>query len=223
MCGRFTLTVDERKVLVRFNAVKTVEINYTKRYNIAPSQNVVAIVSDGKENRMGLLRWGLIPPWAKEMNIGYKMINARAETLAEKPAFKRPFRRQRCIIPADGFYEWKGAGKEKQPFYIRLKSGEPFGFAGLWDRWQAPDGTVYHTCTIVTTQANALLADLHPRMPVILRPEDEHLWLDRRLEDPHLLQDLLKSYPAEEMEVYPVSNEVNTAKNDYPALVQRLD
>jgi putative SOS response-associated peptidase YedK len=219
MCGRFTLTVDEDTILIRFNSIKVIDIEHKKRYNIAPTQSVLAIVNDGEQNRLGRLRWGLIPSWAKDMKIGYKMINARAETLAEKPAFKHAFRRQRCIIPADGFYEWKQSGKEKQPFRIKLKSDEVFGFAGLWDRWQSPDGTVIHTCTIVTTQANDLLADLHHRMPVILRKEDEKLWLDRKVEDPHVLQDLLQPYPADEMEVYPVSSQVNSAKYDDPSLI----
>lgn len=221
MCGRYTLTVDEELILVRFQSVKVTDDVYTKRYNIAPGQLVFAIVNDGEKNRLGTLRWGLIPPWAKDPKLGYKMINARGETLAEKPAFKRAFRRQRCLIPADGFYEWPFSGKEKQPYRIRLKSGELFAFAGLWERWSAPDGTVIHSCTIITTEANELLADLHPRMPVILKKEDEALWLDRNCNDVALLETLLKPYPADEMEVYPVSSEVNSARNDYPSLINK--
>lgn len=221
MCGRYTLTVDEELILVRFQSVKVTDDVYTKRYNIAPGQLVFAIVNDGEKNRLGTLRWGLIPPWAKDPKLGYKMINARGETLAEKPAFKRAFRRQRCLIPADGFYEWPFRGKEKQPYRIRLKSGELFAFAGLWERWSAPDGTVIHSCTIITTEANELLADLHPRMPVILKKEDEALWLDRNCNDVALLETLLKPYPADEMEVYPVSSEVNSARNDYPSLINK--
>lgn len=221
MCGRYTLTVDEELILVRFQSVKVTDDVYTKRYNIAPGQLVFAIVNDGEKNRLGTLRWGLIPPWAKDPKLGYKMINARGETLAEKPAFKRAFRRQRCLIPADGFYEWPFSGKEKQPYRIRLKSGELFAFAGLWERWSAPDGTVIHSCTIITTEANELLADLHPRMPVILKKEDEALWLDRNCDDVALLETLLKPYPADEMEVYPVSSEVNSARNDYPSLINK--
>lgn len=221
MCGRYTLTVDEELILVRFQSVKVTEEVYVKRYNIAPGQQVFAIVNDGEKNRLGTLRWGLIPPWAKDPKLGYKMINARGETLAEKPAFRRAFRRQRCLIPADGFYEWKQMGKEKQPYYIRLKSGEPFAFAGLWERWPSPDGTVIHSCTIITTKANEQLAELHPRMPVILKKEDEALWLNRKCEDLALLQELLRPYPGEEMEIYPVSAEVNSAKNDYPSLINK--
>ncbi|WP_044748965.1 SOS response-associated peptidase [Bacillus alveayuensis] len=222
MCGRFTLTIDENKVLDRFNAVKANDFEYVRRYNIAPSQAVLAIVNDGEKNRLGQLRWGLVPFWAKDIKIGYKMINARAETLAEKPAFKHAFKRQRCIIPADGFYEWKKALKGKQPMRIKLKSDEVFGFAGLWDRWKSPEGTVIHSCTIITTEPNELMADIHNRMPVILRKEDEETWLNRSIEDNDLLHDLLKPFPADEMEAYEVSTLVNSPKNDVPELIKKI-
>ncbi|WP_044748447.1 SOS response-associated peptidase [Bacillus alveayuensis] len=221
MCGRFTLSADEQKILTRFQTVKTSEIAYKQRYNIAPSQNVLAIVNDGQTNRLSQFRWGFIPYWAKDMKIGHKMINARAETLAEKPAFKHAFRKQRCIIPADGFYEWKKTANGKQPMRIKLKSNEVFGFAGLWSRWKAPDGQIVHSCTIITTEPNELMQDIHNRMPVILRKEDEKVWLDQSIEDTYLLQDLLKPYPADKMEAYEVSTLVNSPRNEGPDLIKK--
>lgn len=219
MCGRFTLISPLDVILHRFKLVNN-GIDYVPRYNIAPSQQVLAIISDGEERRIGRLRWGLVPYWAKDVKLGYKMINARAETLAEKPSFKRSFQRRRCIIPADGFYEWRQGPDSKQPVRIRLKSKEPFAFAGLWDRWQSEDGDVVTSCTIVTTKANELLRDIHHRMPVILRPQDEAVWLDRTINDTDFLQQLLVPYPTEQMEVYNVSDVVNSAKNEGPECIE---
>lgn len=222
MCGRFTLTADEGTVIIRFNSTKTMEHGYKPRFNIAPSQQVLAVINDGQKNRLGQLKWGFIPRWAKDKRIGFKMLNARAETLAEKPMFKHPFKRQRCIIPSDGFYEWKREGDVKQPYHIRLKSGEVFGFAGLWDRWESTDGDVIHSCTIITTEPNDLMADIHQRMPAILRKEDEQVWLDRKVEDTAVLQDFLRPYDAEEMDLFKVSTEVNSTKNEYDSLLKPL-
>jgi putative SOS response-associated peptidase YedK len=169
------------------------------------------------------MRWGLIPKWAKDAAIASKLINARAETLSEKPAFREAFKRRRCLIPADGFYEWQTLGKRKQAWHVKLQSGEPFAFAGLWDQWTAPDGAPVRTCTIVTTTPNELMSQFHHRMPVILHPADEATWLDQALADPERLLPLLGQYPAALMEAYPVSDLVNRVANDGPQLVLPLD
>lgn len=221
MCGRFTLVSDMDLILHRFN-VAYAGVDHIPRYNIAPSQSVLAIISDGKERRIGQLRWGLIPFWAKDAKIGYKMINARAETVAEKVSFKHPFKRQRCLIPADSFYEWKQENGKKVPMRIRLKNGEPFAFAGLWSRWVSPEGEEIHSCTIITTRPNELVKNIHDRMPVILRPEDEDMWLDRTIQEPEFLQQLLKPYEADRMEAYQVSTTVNSPKNDSPECIKPI-
>lgn len=218
MCGRFTLVSDMDLIL--HSHLMYSNIDYVPRYNIAPSQPVLAIISDGKKRRLGQLKWGLIPFWEKDAKIGYKMINARAETLAEKASFKHPFKRQRCLILADSFYEWKRENGKKIPMRIHLKSGEPFAFAGLWSRWQSSEGEEINTCTIITTRPNSLMEDIHDRMPVILREEDEGTWLDRSIEDTDFLQNLLEPYPAEEMEAYEVSKVVNSPNNDIPACIE---
>lgn len=163
-----------------------------------------------------MLRWGLIPHWAKEEKIGYKMVNARSETAAEKPAFKQPLRYRRCIIPASSFFEWKKVGKTKVPFNIRLKSHEPMALAGLWDKWKAPAGDVIESCTILTTASNPLVATLHDRMPVILHPEEIDLWLSREVQEVEALKHLFRPYPAELMEMYQVRSRVNSPANDDP-------
>lgn len=219
MCGRFTLVSDMDLILHRFKLAYT-DVEHAPRYNIAPSQQVLAIISDGKERRIGHLKWGLIPHWAKDERIGYKMINARAETLAEKPSFKHLFKRRRCLIPADGFYEWKKENGKKTPMRIRLKSGEPFAFAGLWSRWVSPDGRDVYSCTIVTTRPNRLMETIHDRMPVILRPEGEEVWLDKSIEEPELLHNFLEPYDADEMEAYEVSTIVNSPKHNDPQCIE---
>ena len=165
------------------------------------------------------MRWGLIPPWAKDPAIGYKMINARCETLAEKFSFRKPLKEHRCLIIADGFYEWQAQGPVKQPMRIMLKSGESFGFAGLWDEWKSPMGDIIQSCAIITTEANELLKSVHDRMPVILPTEAEDVWLNPQTHDPVVLLPLLKPYPAEEMKVYPVSTIMNSARHDTPECV----
>jgi putative SOS response-associated peptidase YedK len=221
MCGRFTLVTDPEKLMKRFG-LDEITFDLKPRYNIAPGQHVPAIIADGGKRRIGQLRWGLVPSWARDEKIGYKMINARAETLSEKPAFRRLFERKRCIIPADGFYEWKQTDRGKQPMRILMKSGEPFAFAGLFDTWTGPDGKKLHTCTILTTQPNEIVADIHGRMPVILRPEDEHIWLDREKFDTDLLRSLLAPYDAGQMRAYPVSHMVGNTKNDLPACIEEI-
>jgi len=192
---------------------------WTPHYNIAPTQTVIVVNDDGTRHLMQM-RWGLIPSWAKDPAIGNRMINARAETVATKPAFRVALRKRRCLIPADGFYEWQAVGRRKQPVYITLKTREPFSFAGLWEAWTSPEGKEIKTCTIITTEANEVLKSIHDRMPVILTREAEIIWLDPAIQDPVWLLPLLKPYLAEEMEVYPVSTLVNNPANDGPECIK---
>ena len=217
MCGRFTLTLEGFQLAFPWLAVPE---QMVPRYNIAPSQPIAVVPNDGRR-RLDLFNWGLIPSWAQDKKIGYRMINARAETLAEKPSFRTAYRRRRCLIPADGFYEWQtvSTAKTKIPMLIRMRSGEPFAFAGLWEEWHAPDGSQILSATIITTAPNELVAGIHNRMPVILPAAAYEQWLDPAEQRPQTLQPLLKPYPAEEMEAHAVSREVNSPKNDYPALL----
>lgn len=222
MCGRFSLAADLEEILWRF-AIESVTCVYVPRFNIAPGQWIPAIIAHSGKNRLGQLRWGLIPSWAKDERNGAKLINAKAETIRVKPAFRQSFLRKRCIIPADGFYEWKTTPSGKQAMHIRMKTGKLFAMAGLFDTWTAPDGKKVHTCTIITTQANDLLAPIHDRMPVILRADEEALWLDRNEQNGELLQSLLTPYPAAEMEAYPVTPKVGNVKFDSPVCIQRYE
>jgi putative SOS response-associated peptidase YedK len=217
MCGRFTLGASATILAAQFDLADLPA--WSPRYNIAPTQEVLAVVkmSDALERQARLLRWGLIPQWAEGPAVGSRMINARAETVATKPAFRRPFRERRCLILADGFYEWQRQDGRKQPFYIRLHDGHTFGFAGLWERWVRPDGQPLDSCTIITTVANDLIRPLHVRMPVILSPVEHDVWLDPSVQEAERLQPLLRPYPPEEMEAYPVSTRVNNPANDLPA------
>ncbi len=214
MCGRFTLTTEAKELAKRFGVEISASFykNIAPRYNIAPTQPVVVLADDG-ERRVKQMRWGLIPSWAKDPSIGNRMINARAETLTVKPAFRVAIRKRRCIIPADGFYEWQQQGKLKQPVRIVLKCGEPFGFAGLWEHWQPPEGNEILSCTIITTEANELLKAVHHRMPVVLPRDKESLWLDPDVELARVLE-LLRPYPSEQMEYYRVARAVNSPAND---------
>ena len=214
MCGRFTLTIDLAALVARF-CVPPAAANYNPRFNIAPSQPVIVVGDDG-HRYLKPMRWGLIPSWAKDPAIGNRLINARVETLAEKPSFRAALQQRRCLIPADGFYEWQRLGNVKQPVRIRLKSREPFGFAGLWKQWTSPAHEEVLSCTIITTAANELIQPVHNRMPVILNPADEQTWLDPRNSDPALLLPLLKPYPSELLEFYTVSRAVNSPLHDSP-------
>ncbi|MFT8316805.1 MAG: SOS response-associated peptidase [Sporolactobacillus sp.] len=226
MCGRYTLIAPFVLLIERFNTPKHIdETDYQPAYNIAPGQKILAVINDGTNNRLGYLHWGLIPPWAKDKRIGYKLMNARAESLAEKPSFRSAFLQKRCLIIADSFYEWKHDTEKKKmktPFRFQLKSGELFAMAGLWERWQSPQGEQLFSCTIITTVANERMAPIHDRMPVILRKEDESLWLNPNLHAPADLNRLLKPYDAELMEAYPVDQAVNKVKNNYPELLKRV-
>lgn len=214
MCGRFTLTADPNDLREAFpwlNIPRPVE----PRYNIAPSQPVAVVANDGK-NTLDYFVWGLIPSWAKDPAIGSRMINARSETLIEKPSFRNAFRRRRCLILADGFYEWKASEgkKSKTPMYIQLTDGKPFALAGLWEIWNAPDASRILSCTIITTQPNSFLKDIHDRMPVILPESAYQTWLDPKELNPASLQPLLQPYPAEMMSAYEVSTLVNSPANE---------
>jgi putative SOS response-associated peptidase YedK len=221
MCGRFTLVTGSAGIQIAFPGIDVPE-TVSARYNIAPSQ-AVAVLRNTGTNRVELLRWGLIPPWAKDPAIGNRLINARAETLAEKPSFRAAFRRRRCLILADGFYEWRQdllpGSRRKTPFYFRLKSGLPFAFAGLWEEWDAPDGQPWLSCTIVTTTPNSLLETVHTRMPVILPPASYAQWLAAAEQDSASLSQLLRPCPADDLEGYIVSTLVNDPKNDRPECI----
>lgn len=211
MCGRYTLVTDIRKVAERFGVAPTLEAQ--PRYNVAPTQNIVTILNSGSPH-LDLMRWGLIPAWAKDEAIGSRMINARAETLAEKPSFRGLLRNRRCLVVADGFYEWRAEGKGKTPMYITLQDGQPFAFAGLWDLWKDSDGQPLQSCTIITTEPNELMASIHNRMPAILRPKAYEDWLNPQLRDEQVLTHLLQPYPAELMQARAVSKLVNNPRNE---------
>jgi putative SOS response-associated peptidase YedK len=222
MCGRFTLlTLGQFTDL--FPWIRMPAMPLGSRYNIAPSQAIAVVPNDG-QNQIDFYRWGLVPFWAKDPAIGNRMINARVESLADKPAFRNALRSCRCLIPADGFYEWKRAvGGRKIPMYIRLKSHAPFAFAGLWEKWRAPDGGELRSCTIVTCAANELVRPIHDRMPVIVRPEHFRSWIEPAERKPHDLLPLLSGYPAAEMEAYPVSAAVNNPKGDGPDCIALVE
>lgn len=222
MCGRFTLTVDPGQLQETFPWVDIPE-EILPRYNIAPSQPVAVVPNDGN-NKLDFFNWGLIPFWAKDPKIGNRMINARAETLAEKPSFRGSFKYKRCLVLADGFYEWRKAPgtTAKTPMFIRMKDKKPFAFAGLWDSWQSKDGSEIRSCTIITTEPNNLVAEIHNRMPVILTADAYPDWLHEGEHDQSLLSSLLKPYPSEAMEAYPVSRMVNSPQNDSPDIIKPM-
>lgn len=213
MCGRFSVAVSAKVMSETFKLTGVPAL--TPRYNVAPTQQV-AVVREGADggNRLDLLHWGLIPSWAKERSIAYKMINARWETLLEKPSFRQAYKYRRCVVPASGFYEWRHEGKAKLPHYIRIRDGVPMLFAGLWESWKSPDGELVESFTILTTSANKLLESIHTRMPVILHPDECRRWLDRHLTDPAPLSVFFQPYPADLMEMWQVSPLVNTVKHD---------
>ena len=223
MCGRFTLSTPAQTLQQIFDLSETPDL--PPRYNIAPSEAIATIRLPAPQagRRLDLLRWGLVPPWAKAPDVGARMINARAETAATNPAFRAAFRRRRCLVPADGFYEWQRLERRnKQPFYIRMRDGLPFAFAGLWEYWEGPQGDALETCTILTTEPSELVRPVHDRMPVILDPRDWDLWLDPGVQDPARLQPLLHPYPAENMTAFPVSQAVNNPANDREECVAPL-
>jgi putative SOS response-associated peptidase YedK len=218
MCGRFTLQIPP-ELLAEIFGILEIPV-FPARYNVAPTQLVPVIrQGDDGRNHCAVMSWGLVPSWAKDPSIGKRMINARCETVAVKPAFRRAVRQSRCIVPASGFYEWREEGGKKIPLYIRLKYGSPTFFAGLWEQWLSPRGEAVDSFTILTTQANSLISSLHERMPVILQREATHLWLDRETTDPDSLKLLYLPYPGDLMEMWPVSPLVNSPRNDFPDLI----
>jgi putative SOS response-associated peptidase YedK len=218
MCGRFTRATSAAGVAEAFG-VEEISSDLKPSYNIAPTQSVAVIISDGKK-RLTEVRWGLVPSWAKELAIGNKLINARAETITQKASFRSAFKKRRCLVVADGFYEWQKIGDGKRPVYIRLKSGKPFGMAGLYEMWRSPEGEEVTTCAIITTEANELMQPIHERMPVIIPKDSEDLWLDPQVQDSEVVLNLLKPYPAEEMEAYPISKRVNSPANNSPDCIK---
>lgn len=220
MCGRFTLSASPRSIIEHFDISGVDEFStMAPRFNIAPSQEIpVVFKPDGdSERRLQPMRWGLVPHWTKDINIGYKMINARAETLAEKPAYRTPFKRHRCLIPADGYYEWKQLQGRKQPYYIHYPDGDVFGFAGLWEHWKGDKDEIL-SCSIITTEADTRLGEIHKRMPVILSKEHYDRWLDPNIQDTDTLTTMLAT-DTTSLEAYPVSTMVNNPKNQGAGLI----
>lgn len=223
MCGRFSLSTDTGKVAKAFQ-LDDVPL-FRPRYNIAPSEPIpcVSVARESGQRTFGHRQWGLVPIWAKDPSIGYRMINARSETVAEKPVYRHAFKRRRCLVIADGFYEWQKMGKRKQPHFIHLKSKDPFGFAGLYEHWQDQNGNELDTCSILTCPANELMVTLHDRMPVILSSDHHDVWLDPQNQDTDMLVSLLRPYPAEQMVEHAVSTFVNRPSNDDARCVQPVE
>ncbi len=224
MCGRYTLFSDKKEIEEVFDVTVDDDLFLTS-YNIAPgSNNPVVLMPRPNVRDIGSFRWGLIPSWADDEKVGYKMTNARAETLMEKPSYKKPFQRQRCLIPANGFYEWQTIYKEKTPFYVRTLDQDIFGFAGIYEKWTSADGKkIIYSYTIITCEANTLLQPLHDRMPVILEQNHFEAWLDPVNSETDKLITMLKPYPTERMSIYRVSEEVNNTINNSPTLIQPTD
>ncbi|MGO9403090.1 MAG: SOS response-associated peptidase [Terriglobales bacterium] len=222
MCGRYRLARKKEILAETFDIENDDEVDWSPRYNVAPGQDVPVVQQDPTRpvRTLSLIRWGLIPSWSKDANAGYKMINARAETVADLPAFRDPFRSRRCLVPADGFYEWTKQARQKFPFLFSMADDSIFAFAGIWDRWRTPTKESLETCSIITTSANPLLSGIHDRMPVILKRDDYDLWLDPGFKKVEDLRDLLQPFPAEAMHHYRVSTRVNSVNNDDPACAE---
>lgn len=222
MCGRFTLSTPPETLAQLFELPEVPAI--TAHYNIAPTESIAAVRQPDPDGvrQLAYLHWGLIPFWAKDRTSSARMINARAETVATSPAFRAAFRQRRCLVLADGFYEWQRQEKRKQPFYLRLQDESPFAFAGLWEHWDGPDGQVIESCTLITTMPNDLVRPVHNRMPVILPPDQYELWLDPTMREVKVLESLLQPYPEEAMKAYPVSQLVNIPANDDPQCIEPL-
>ena len=214
MCGRFVLKATPAELITRFGLDECVDLK--PRYNIPPGTEIAAIRQSPEGKRvLHLLKWGLVPHWAKDPGIGNKLNNARGESVMDKPSFREAFKRRRCLIPADGFYEWKAEGKLKQPYFISLP--EPFAMAGLWESWKAPDGSILRTCCVITTGPNAVMEPIHDRMPVIIAPEDWGRWLSAPVED---IAELVRPYPDDAMQAWPVSRRVSKTAEDDAGLIE---
>ena len=222
MCGRYSLSTPADLVAEVFDLEESFELE--PRYNIAPTQEAAIVRTDrGGARTAAMARWGLVPWWAKDPSFGHRAINARAETVHESRAFRNPFRERRCLVPADGFYEWQRRGGQKQPFHLTLADGTPFAFAGLYDLWRRAEGEWIESFTILTTVPNSLLEPIHDRMPVILPAESHPLWLDRGVSDVDRLKALLAPYPTERMLATPVGHFVNNPRNEGPRCVEEVD
>ncbi len=221
MCGRFTQFIPLDIILQHFNLQEAIDL--PPRYNIAPTQQIPAIryVPEKPYRQLTEMRWGLIPHWAKDEKIGYKLLNARGETITKKPAFRVAFKHRRCLLPTSGFYEWEQTEKQKQPFFISMKTEEPFAFAGIWERWENSAGEKIESCAIITTEANAIISKIHHRMPVIIAPGNYDLWLHPDTAQMDLLA-MLTPYPPEMFQIYPVSRTVNSPKNETSRCIEQL-
>lgn len=217
MCGRYALTSPPDAITARFGLAWARDVE--PHYNIAPSQTVPIVRNTERGRELAWVKWGLIPSWARDASIGMRLINARSETLSDKPAFRNAYRHRHCLVPADAFYEWTAVAGRKQPYCIRMRDGTVFGMAGLWERWKDPDGQAVESCTIVTVAANTLVADLHDRMPLILAPDDYEAWLAAETKE----SVLSRAVPAAEMLAYPVSPLVSNARNDVPACMAPIE
>jgi putative SOS response-associated peptidase YedK len=221
MCGRYAQRTDAKRLAKEFKVAEALAVE--PRYNIAPTQDVLAVNETGDGREMRFFKWGLVPSWAKDASMGARLINARSETVAEKPAFRQAFRQRRCIIPADGFYEWQRSEGSKRPFFFRMRDERPFGFAGLWERWEGEGGQVINSCAILTTEANEVLRPVHDRMPVILHPDDYELWLGAEARELGLVKEVLRPYPAGEMVGYAVGVSVNSPRSQGSGLIERAE
>ena len=225
MCGRFVQYNLLQVIQQTFN-IDAVSFEVIPNYNVAPTQEILAAVRHDNEIKLEKLHWGLVPFWAKDISIGSGMINARAETVASKPSFRNAFKKRRCLIPANGFYEWKGDKGNKQPYYVFIPSGEPFAFAGLWETWtdkESGEESVYKSCAIITTSASGAIREIHHRMPVILDPKFHEKWLSAQVQDPKKLEIILQKGLIHDMKYYPVSKLVNSVKNNDPNCIKPAD
>lgn len=218
MCGRYALAASLSQLVRHFHLDEEGEADFAPRYNVAPMQFAPVVVQQGSRRHLSSMRWGLLPWWAEDVSVANRLINARAESAARKPAFRLAFKFRRCLVPVSGFYEWAGKPPDKQPYYIHLASHDPIGLAGLWEYWKLPDGGELHTFVILTTWANSLLEPVHERMPVIIPPEAYGLWLNPA-RSPDQLTPLLQPYNASEMSLYPVSKRVGNQRNDDESLL----
>lgn len=223
MCSRFTLTAENKELLKQFALTMLPEL--LKRHNIAPGGPITAIRQNehSQAREFAILNWGLVPSWAKDPNMGHKLTNARCETAADKPAFRGPMRHHRCLIPANGFFEWKRVGKNRLPYYFKHPEGKLLALAGLWEYWASPDGSEIQSCTILTTEPNALMRPIHQRMPVLIEESDYSRWLDTTLQRPREVSDLLKTPSEESLICHPVSQAVNQTRNDSPDLLEAVE
>ena len=220
MCGRFVTVIPADELKAIFDLIDNLMIE--PRYNVTPTQSVgvVRYCDESDHYHFAQLRWGLIPSWSKELGTG--LINARSETVSEKPSFRGAIKYRRCIVPTSGFYEWKAESGKKQPYYIHMVNGSPMCFAGIWETWKAPDGTDLETFSILTTTSNKIIEPLHDRMPVILAPENYSFWLNRNMHDPHQLEQLYQPYPPDQLALYKVPDLVNNPKFDSPACIAKV-